>query len=292
MSAHEEIQRGERFAFGKNWRRFLASVNEQRIENAQRDICRMLETDSLKGKRFLDIGCGSGLSSLAAHRLGAEVFSFDFDPDSVGCTQELQERFGDKETPWTIEQGDALSPEYLESLGQFDIVYSWGVLHHTGRMWDAIDNASARTSPGGVLYIAIYNDQGWMSRVWRQIKKFYCWTPGLLKPLFAAAVGGVLELKSFVGNCIKLTPQRYFSIRWNYYKNRGMTRWRDIVDWVGGYPFEVAKPEELFEFCRQRGFLLRKLATAGGGLGCNTLVMWKPPENLADELPELLRCAA
>jgi 2-polyprenyl-6-hydroxyphenyl methylase/3-demethylubiquinone-9 3-methyltransferase len=53
---------------------------------------------------------------------------------------------------------------------------------------------------------------------------------------------------------------------------RGMSPWRDVVDWVGGLPFEVAKPEEIFEMFQQRGFSLDRLRTCAGGLGCNEFV--------------------
>jgi 2-polyprenyl-6-hydroxyphenyl methylase/3-demethylubiquinone-9 3-methyltransferase len=56
-----------------------------------------------------------------------------------------------------------------------------------------------------------------------------------------------------------------------------MDRWHDFLDWVGGYPFEVATPEQVFEFCAARGFELRKLATAGGSHGCNEFVFELPP---------------
>ena len=100
----------------------------------------MLEMDDLTGKTFLDIGSGSGLFSLAARRLGAKVHSFDFDSNSYGCTMELRKRYFDGDGNWKVEQGSALDRNYIESLGKFDIVYSWGVLHHTGAMWTALEN--------------------------------------------------------------------------------------------------------------------------------------------------------
>src|ERR1700755_2012521 len=142
MSAHAiEVGRGERFEFGENWSRFLAVLDEERIRKPQESLREMLEVERREGKSFLDIGAGSGLFSLAARRLGARVHSFDYDPRSVACTRELRRRFFDADPSWTIDEASALDESYVRSLGTFDVVYSWGVLHHTGQMWRALENA-------------------------------------------------------------------------------------------------------------------------------------------------------
>src|SRR5213076_551237 len=140
-SAKEDNSKELRFAFGRNWARFLRHLNEDRILAAETSLCSMLELKSLEGKAFLDIGSGSGLFSLAARRLGARVHSFDYDSQSVACTSELKRRYFADDADWTIEEGSALDADYLKSLGTFDVVYSWGVLHHTGQMWQALENA-------------------------------------------------------------------------------------------------------------------------------------------------------
>src|SRR6266581_5563513 len=156
-----------RFQFGKNWGRFLAVLDDERIAEAERSLTEMLELPDLRGRSFLDVGSGSGLFSLAAKRLGArQVHSFDYDADSVACTGELKRRFNANDADWTVEQGSVLDVSYLRSLGSFDIVYSWGVLHHTGDMWRALGNITGLVGPGGRLFIALYNDQGSTSRRW------------------------------------------------------------------------------------------------------------------------------
>src|SRR5690606_32453090 len=133
----------------------------------------MLGVESLAGQRFLDVGSGSGLLSLAAQRLGANVHSFDYDPQSVACTREMKRRFAPDADDWTIEEGSALDAEYLAGLPPADVVYSWGVLHHTGEMWRAIDLVSQRVAPGGRFWLAIYNDQGRTSADWIRVKRCY-----------------------------------------------------------------------------------------------------------------------
>lgn len=264
-----EIAAGERFSFGENWSLFLRLLNDQRIQAAEDSLRAMLGVEDLRGKTFLDAGSGSGLFSLAARRLGARVHSFDYDPKSVACTTELRRRFFPDDPDWRVDHASVLDPDYLGKLGQFDVVYSWGVLHHTGRMWDALANVTPLAAPGGWLFIAIYNDQGKTSRRWTTVKKAYCALPGPLRFLVLWPAFVFLWWRRIVKDFLLLRP---FATWREYSKLRGMSPWRDVLDWVGGYPFEVAKPEEIFRFYRDRGFTLQEMRTEGGDLGCNEFV--------------------
>jgi 2-polyprenyl-6-hydroxyphenyl methylase/3-demethylubiquinone-9 3-methyltransferase len=273
-----EIARGQRFEFGDNWASFLSVLDEDRIVAAERGLQRMLQTERLDGLRFLDIGSGSGLSSLAARRLGARVHSFDYDPQSVACTGELRRRYFAADDQWTVERGSALDAGYVSGLGLFDVVYSWGVLHHTGQMWDALANAVIPVSPGGKLFIAIYNDTGTQSRRWHWIKRTYNGLPRLARKPFAIAVTVPAELKGLVGAAARLRPGVYLRSWTDYRRRRGMNKWHDILDWVGGYPYEFATPDQIFDFYRARGFSLTKMKCGGVGLGCNEFVFERRPE--------------
>jgi 2-polyprenyl-6-hydroxyphenyl methylase/3-demethylubiquinone-9 3-methyltransferase len=273
MARHTlEVQSRERFEFGRNWAWFLGSLNEERIAQARKSLSERLELETLQCKTFLDIGSGSGLFSLAARQLGARVHSFDYDPHSVNCTRELKRRYSPDDPQWTIEEGSALDREYLRSLGAFDVVYSWGVLHHTGDLWTALDNVAPLVKEGGVLFISLYNDQGTASRRWKKTKKLYNQLPGGLRFLVVAPCFVVLWWRRLLKDALRGQPFR--SIR-EYGKARGMSFWQDLIDWVGGYPFEVSTPEQVFDFYRARGFLLTRLHTCGGSLGCNEFVFQK-----------------
>jgi 2-polyprenyl-3-methyl-5-hydroxy-6-metoxy-1,4-benzoquinol methylase len=264
-----EIRAGERFEFGANWTRFLALLDDRRISGAEESLRSLLGLADLADKTFLDAGCGSGLFSLAAYRLGARVHSFDFDPKSVACASELRRRFAHDDPQWLIDEASVLDRAYLATLGTFDIVYSWGVLHHTGAMWRALENVADLVNPGGLLFIAIYNDQGTRSKRWRKVKRLYNGAPPPLRFLVSAPALLALWGPRMLKDVLTLRPFR----QWREYgRDRGMSPWHDHIDWIGGYPFEFAKPEEIFRFYRERGFELTNLETAGGTVGCNQFV--------------------
>lgn len=263
----------DRFGFGRNWQNYAQYLSEQQIHAAMESLNTSLGIQNFSDQRILDAGCGSGLFSLAACRLGAkEVVSFDYDYNSVSCTQDVKNRFG-AYSNWEISQGDILDQTFLHTLGYFDIVYSWGVLHHTGKMWQAIENVCSLVKPGGSLFISIYNDQGWISRVWRMIKRSYVISPRVIQNTMAFSwYLVVIVVRIFSG----LWHKKPFPI-WFKGSERGMNLWHDVVDWVGGYPFEVASVETLKNFISRRGFSLVTVRLKSGS-GCNELVFKRTSE--------------
>ncbi len=256
----KEVSDGQRFKFGENWKKFLTRLNDERIKQAETSLKTMLEVESLEGKSFLDVGSGSGLFSLAARNLGAKVFSFDFDESSVWCTTELKSRYFEGDTSWTVLQGSVLDMEFLGTLGEFDYVYSWGVLHHTGEMWKALDSVIELVKPNGSLFIALYNYQQFASSYWTFVKRTYNKYP-LIRPLWI--------LLHFLYPTLPSIALKFFQ---NRKAPRGMTVWYDLLDWLGGYPFEVSTPKDVFNFYKSKGFTLTELKTVGGKLGCNEFV--------------------
>jgi 2-polyprenyl-6-hydroxyphenyl methylase/3-demethylubiquinone-9 3-methyltransferase len=243
-SVDQEIAAGERFEFGKNWTNFLAEIDNTRIQQAMLAIEKLFDGKSLVGKTFLDVGSGSGLMSLAARKLGMLVVSFDFDPASVACTNKLRETYFADDPAWLVCQGSVLNKTFVTGLGRFDFVYSWGVLHHTGDMWRALDNLLGLVSDKGNVVIALYNDQGVWSKVWKIIKTTYNKLPYFLKTLFVVLVMAPRELKIMAVPLLK-GKFRFVWEMWSDYgrdSGRGMSRWHDMVDWIGGYPFEVSNP--------------------------------------------------
>lgn len=249
----------DRFAFGANWRQLVEGVTPEQERLAAESLVAGLGTRDLSGMTFLDIGCGSGLFSLAARRCGARVTSFDFDPDSVACAQELRRRY-QLGAEWEVLQGSVLDEEFLQGLGEFDVVYAWGVLHHTGHMWDAIDNAATKVAPGGRLFVALYNDQGWVSRIWTGIKKAYVDFP-FFRPALVAGSWLAIWGRQFAADSVR---HRSPAKSWREYGERGMSPWRDLVDWVGGYPFETTRPEPVISRLESAGFTLEHLTRRDG----------------------------
>lgn len=262
-----------RFAFGKNWARFLATVTAESIEEAEASLRKALNVTTLRGRRFLDAGCGSGLFSLAARRLGATVHSFDYDPDSVDCTRTLKAKFYPDDGSWVIERASVLDRDYLQRHSPFDVVYCWGVVHHTGQMWVALENMVSVVGERGTLVVAIYNDQDDISRAWLYVKKRYNLLPRLVRPLYVALVMLPFEVRSALFSIVTFRLMRYVRSWTHYRSQRGMSKWHDHVDWVGGLPFEVAKPEQVLRFARERGMQLVGLTTVGGRTGCNEFVL-------------------
>jgi SAM-dependent methyltransferase len=258
------------FSFGRNWQTFLKNVDEERVRIAETSLTEFLNVPDLRGKTFLDIGCGSGLFSAAAYRLGAErIVSFDVDRFSVECCRYLH-GLARKPTNWTVCQGSILDETFVSGLGTFDIVYSWGVLHHTGRMWEAIEKSGRLVNPGGAYYIALYNkitsrdgSAAWIHSFWLTVKQLYNKYPWLGIYVFEP-----LAMSAYLAMVVAKGENPVTHVK-NYRSNRGMSWRTDARDWLGGFPYEFATVEEVFTFVRKRfpDFTLVNLKiTSGRGL--------------------------
>jgi len=250
-----------RFGFGQNWAEFLHHIDAQRVSAAIESLRSMLGVDSLAGKRVVDVGSGSGLFSLAAKALGASVHSFDLDAVSVECTTALRSKYYPDDPQWTVERGSILDVSYVESLGKFDLVYAWGVLHHTGDMWSAMNSLLRLVAPGASVFIALYNDQGWISRYWHSVKRLYGRGAISRAGVIALHWPYLVGLRSTV-RFVSGRPQ----------SERGMDLWHDMKDWLGGWPFEVATPSQVESFFEARGFRLSRASLCGTRHGCNEFV--------------------
>lgn len=264
MTTGDSREPDVQYDFGSNWRRYLeGSLSEERVALAKQSLVDFLGTPDLSGRGFIDIGCGSGLFSYAAFLLGArEIVSVDVNPNSIACCTTLREGSGSPEH-WRILQGSVLDGDFVASLGTFDIVYSWGVLHHTGAMWPAISNAASRVAPGGVFYLAIYNTahghgfhsagRPGSSRFWEWEKKLYVKLPTIAQ----RAVDGVAAEGMAFGYLLR-GKNPVTEIR--NYKTRGMSWMVDIREWLGGYPYEHATVEEICAYNDEHfGFTLENV---------------------------------
>lgn len=236
-----------RFGFGDNWTNFVAKVDETRILEAEKSLRSLLAIDRLDGKTVLDIGSGSGLFSLAARRLGARVHSFDFDNASVSSTQLLRERYFPADPNWVAEQGSVLDADYLRKLGQFDITYSWGVLHHTGAMMDAINAAAGCVAPGGLFAFALYR-KTLLCPAWTVEKRWYAVASPRLQAAARSVYIGLLRA------AFLLSGRDFQAYTANYHSLRGMSFLNDVHDWMGGYPYESITPAGVAGHMKTLGF--------------------------------------
>lgn len=263
-----------RFNFGKNWEDFSHQIKEEHVQASIQNMKFFLD-DYCNKSTFIDIGCGSGLHSLSAIRLGAsKVHSFDFDEFSVKTTQSVKNHFAKDSQNWHIEQGDILDDEYIQKLESYDIVYSWGVLHHTGSMWKAIENSMNLVKKDGLFFIAIYNNQGWKSRFWWYVKYLYNKLPNGINKIYAITVGCFFQVINIIKYSLLFNPMKAIRPLLNYKKDRGMSYFHDLIDWYGGFPFEYAKVEELNKFFKLHGFEVIKVKTTTS-LGCNEILYCK-----------------
>lgn len=261
-----------RFGFGANWADYVEkNFSDERVEISQRHLLSFLKLDDLKGKTFLDIGCGSGLHSVAAWRAGAtQVVSFDYDHNSVATTKKLHELSGSPKN-WLVMQGSVLDEQFMETLPKSDIVYSWGVLHHTGSMWQAIENAARCLHETSVFYIALYSKDVYVdppAEYWLKVKREY----NLANPLKKLWMDWCYAWDATIKPALRNRKNPLVGMR-EYKKLRGMSYWHDIRDWLGGYPMEFAGNKETEVFGRERLGLELIHVKAGEG---NTEYLFRP----------------
>jgi SAM-dependent methyltransferase len=247
----KEEEEALRFGFGANWADYLEKhFSEERLSIAQRHLLGFLKLEDLKGKSFLDIGCGSGLHSLSAWRAGARpLFGFDYDPQSVATTKLLRKLAGEP-ADWQVVQGSVLDDAFMQTLPKADIVYSWGVLHHTGEMWHAIQNAATRLHDRSLFYIALYASDAFTDptpEYWLGVKREYN-RSSIVKKRW---MDWQYAWNHSIRNELKAGRNPLTFIR-AHKKSRGMSYWHDIRDWLGGYPMEFAGNKETEIFLREK----------------------------------------
>lgn len=236
------------FAFGENWAQYAQTVRDVQIKEAISGLQSLLGGQNLHGKSFLDIGCGSGIHSVAAARLGASrIVALDIDPDAVATTRRLLRQWADQ-FPFEVSQVSALDLT-PEGWGRFDVVYSWGALHHTGRLAQALQQAAAMVTDGGSFAFALYR-RTWMCPLWRIEKRWYS----------RASPAAQERARRVYARLFRFLGRRRFDVDKyidEYWKNRGMDFYHDMHDWLGGYPYESILPDEVEARMVELGFVRR-----------------------------------
>jgi 2-polyprenyl-6-hydroxyphenyl methylase/3-demethylubiquinone-9 3-methyltransferase len=269
LSAEDTTSLESHFGFGENWRSFAETLSDSKIAEAERGLSKLLSVDQIRDRSFLDIGCGSGLSMLAALRLGAKrVVGYDLDPNSVLAARSVLERFA-PDGSWQVAEKSALDLD--PTAEQFDIVHSWGVLHHTGNMWDAVDKAAKMVMPGGLLVLALYRRTPFCG-LWRIEKRIYTraprWLQWIIRSVYKAAL-----IASFIGR--RQNPWRYIA---DYERVRGMNWHHDVHDWLGGYPYDSVLPSDVAAHIPSGFAMERVFENAAGtiglfGTGCDEFIL-------------------
>ena len=250
----------ERFGFGKNWDNFIRKYfNDERVEISRKHMLEVLGKSDLRGLYFVDVGCGSGLHSLAALRAGAErVVGFDYDQNSVDTSLRVKNHVGNPSN-WAVRQGSILDAQFIAALEPADIVYAWGVLHHTGAMWQAMDHTVRLMKTGGLAYIALYDYDIQVDptpEFWLDIKKQYN----------VASAWGKRRLELWYIWNFTLGRRLYYlpvliKIILGYRHGRGMAFYTDLVDWLGGWPMEFAKREDVTKWAERHNLTMVKMIT-------------------------------
>lgn len=252
-----------RFNFGKNWQSFSkTALDDEKINQARNDFQDLFSGIELKDRSFLDIGFGQGLTLNLAQETGANVLGIDVDPDNMDALREISKKFPKHKVPETriISILDDEFSDSKKSQNKYDIVHSWGVLHHTGKMYEAIKNASDLVGKGGYFVISIYNKH-WSSSAWKWIKWSYNISPAIVQNLLIRIFYLIIYFaKLIVTGKDPLNEQR------------GMDFLHNVVDWIGGYPYEYASRERITKFVNKLGFETLKINPAYVPTGCNEFV--------------------
>jgi 2-polyprenyl-3-methyl-5-hydroxy-6-metoxy-1,4-benzoquinol methylase len=263
----------KQFDFGANWADFSANAaSRERAEQARAQFMRLMQGVELQGRTFLDIGFGQGFSLLSAQSMGARVVGCDINPKCHEVIERNRALFpGLEAAAIPLQVGSILDANVVSALRRmpesgeagFDIVHSWGVLHHTGDMRLALANAVSLVRPGGIFVAAIYN-RHWSSLPWLAIKAAYVHSPRLLQKMMVGGLYPVIWLAKLA--VTRKNPKAM---------DRGMDFYYDVVDWVGGYPYEYASVHEMEAICRPLGLSLVRAIDAKVPTGCNELVFRK-----------------
>ena len=258
------------FDFGKNWADFSEhALTPERVAQARAGFARLMEgTSGVAGRSFIDIGFGQGLGLLSAAATGAVAFGIDINP-KCGEVLERNRKFFPEigESPIPVVIGSVLDESVVKRARQagpggagFDIVHSWGVLHHTGDMHQAIANAASLVKPGGQFVVALYN-RHWSSSLWLLIKFVYCKSPRLLQRLLIWAMYPVIYIAKWI--VTGSNPRKQL---------RGMDFYYDVIDWVGGYPYDYASRDEVLAMVEPLGFRCIHFVPSQVPTGCNEFV--------------------
>ena len=216
------------FSFGRNWLDFVNhSLDDRKMEIAYHFLLKYLPADEY----------------------------------GIQAAETVKQKFSSlipEHARWNIFRGSILDDALVNSMKEKgDIVYSWGVLHHTGSMYEALKNAMTFVNPQGYLIIAIYNKAPY-SGLWVKCKKIYNKSPRFLKLLYVYATVLLIYLERLLLSVKAAASGEQRPDCKGNDDYRGMSLFYNIIDWLGGFPYEYASFDEIKNFVENEGFELVK----------------------------------
>jgi SAM-dependent methyltransferase len=151
---------GDNLLSDRNWR-----------ENVDKFILDELQMtrEQIRGKRVLDAGCGQGRWSYGFIKLGATVRGIDTSVSAIKYANEHLKRTTPPARFCVLNVLDERQLSKVFNNAEFDIIWCWGVLHHTGDPEKGFDNLVKLLKPGGTIHLYLYGKKSFVNKFWRRV---------------------------------------------------------------------------------------------------------------------------
>ena len=226
--------------------------------------------EGVKGKKVLDAGSGSGMVSIAFAVMGASVTGVDITSKCIENGRKRAKAFG---VECRFVQSDLTMLDLHED---FDIIYSWGVLHHTADAKASFFRLVEHLRPGGEIIIAVYLRTAFSS-FWNFSRVFYQSSPGFAKTAFRRSASVLLNGYDAVRKAL-MKKERYML--------RGTSNEELVNDWFGVPHRTFHTYTEVYEWFREKGLDYRLVNPATGRFKSTSNFVVRGSRPLQEHKPE------